>query len=351
MPKFYDMINRLQADRCLPREDYLRLFAEYDSSTVDYIGAMARKVRDEQFGNEVFLRGLVEVSNRCMCGCYYCGLRAENEVVRRYTMSADEIVESCEQGYCAGLRTFVLQGGQVRGQEDMVADVVRRLKARFADAAVTLSLGEQPSEVYELWRKAGADRYLLRHESAVASHYASIHPPTMSFENRHQCLQELRRLGYQIGAGFMVGVAGQTTEVLADEMKYLEALKPEMVGIGPFMPQKDTPLGTQPRGSVELTLLLVSMARLILPDALIPSTTALATADGDGTLRGILAGANVVMPNITPVQYRAGYAIYDGKKSCGTESVEGIGSLIASLATIGCRVEPNRGDHPNFSKL
>lgn len=350
MPKCADIIDRLRAEGGLPRGEYARLFEEYDNSTLDYAARVSRAIREEHFGSEVYLRGLVEISNRCGCGCYYCGLRAQNERVVRYAMSADEIVESCRRGYAAGLRTFVLQGGQVAGREEFVAEVVRRLKGEFEDVAVTLSLGEQPEEVYQLWREAGADRYLLRHESADADHYAAIHPEAMSFENRHRCLRVLRGLGYQIGAGFMVGVAGQTPWVLAGEMKYLEELRPEMVGIGPFMPQKDTPLGNQPSGSVELTLLLLSLVRIVLPQALLPSTTALASADGDGTLRGIMAGANVVMPNITPERYRSGYAIYDNKKSVGTESVEGVRELTSQLATIGCRVESTRGDHPQFVK-
>ncbi len=351
MPKCADIVDRLRAEGRLSREDYARLLREYDSSTLDYIGRVAREVKEQTFGNGVYLRGLVEISNRCSCGCYYCGLRAENQSVVRYSMSADEILASCATGYRAGLRTFVLQGGEVKGREDFVAEVVRQIKAQFEGVAVTLSLGEQPTEVYELWRRAGADRYLLRHESAVKEHYEQIHPPRMSFEGRHKCLAELRRLGYQIGAGFMVGVAGQTVDVLVEEMKLLEELRPEMVGIGPFMPQADTPLGGQPRGGVELTLLLLSMARLVLPESLIPATTALATAEGSGTIKGVLAGANVVMPNITPACYREQYAIYDGKKSSGTECVEGIEKLDRELAEVGCRVDLSRGDHPKFRSI
>ncbi|MBQ1213625.1 MAG: [Tidjanibacter sp.] len=350
MPKLADIVDRLRAEGSLPREEYRRLLEGFDGSTLDYIGGVARQVKQGVFGNGVYLRGLVEVSNRCACGCYYCGLRAENRNVERYSMTADDILTSCAEGYEAGLRTFVLQGGQVAGREEFVADVVRQIKAQFEGVAVTLSLGEQPSEVYELWRKAGADRYLLRHESAVREHYEHIHPKGMSFEGRHRCLAELRRLGYQIGAGFMVGVPGQTTEVLVEEMKLLEELRPEMVGIGPFIPQAATPFGDRPRGSVALTLLLLSMVRLVLPEALLPATTALATAEGSGTIRGVLAGANVVMPNITPLCYRDKYAIYDGKKSSGTECVAGIERLDQELAEIGSRVDLSRGDHPQFAR-
>ena len=350
MAKCADIVDRLAAQGGLSQQEYIALLTDYDRSTLDYAAEKARVVREQHFGRGVYLRGLVEVSNICSCGCYYCGLRAQNSRVVRYAMTADEIVGACEQGYGAGLRTFVLQGGQVAGREEFVAEVVRRIKSQMPNVAVTLSLGEHPTEVYALWRKAGADRYLLRHESANAELYRAIHPQGMSFENRHRCLAELRGLGYQIGAGFMVGVPDQTPQVLAEEMKLLEQLRPEMVGIGPFIPQSDTPFGDKPRGSVELTLLLLSIVRLVLPEVLLPATTALATAGQDGTLQGILAGANVVMPNITPLCYRDKYAIYDGKKSSGSESVEGVALLQQKIETIGYEVDWSRGDHPQFAQ-
>ena len=257
-------------------------------------------------------------------------------------MTSEEIVETCREGYSLGLRTFVLQGGQVRDRVEKVESVVRTLKAEFPDAAVTLSLGEQPREVYERWRRAGADRYLLRHETASERHYGLLHPERMNFHHRRECLGWLKELGYWVGAGMMVGSPWQRSEDLVADLHYLRELRPEMVGIGPFMPQSDTPLGEWPRGSVERTLLMVALVRLLLPTAMIPATTALASADGEGTLRGLLAGANVVMPNLTPQKYRAQYAIYDHKKSTGSEAAEGIDALRIALENINYQIDFGR---------
>lgn len=311
---------------------------------------LAREVAVENYGHGVFVRGLVEVSNRCAGGCFYCGLRAENRNVNRYSLSEGEIVGACRNGYELGLRSFVLQGGEVYDKGQMVADVVRKVKTEMRDVAVTLSLGEQDAEIYDLWRKAGADRYLLRHETATKEHYAMLHPARMTFENRQRCIADLKVLGYQVGAGFMVGSPFQGTEELAREVEYLVGLQPQMVGIGPYIPQCDTPFADQKRGGVEQTLLMVALTRLALPKALIPSTTALASSDKQGMTRGILAGANVVMPNITPQHYRADYAIYDGKKSSGTEAGEGLQRLANELQMIGYESVLSRGDHADFVK-
>jgi biotin synthase len=311
---------------------------------------LAREVAVENYGHGVFVRGLVEVSNRCAGGCYYCGLRAENRNVNRYSLSEEEIVGACRDGYELGLRSVVLQGGEVYDKAEMVASVVRKVKANMPDVAVTLSLGEQTSEVYDLWRKAGADRYLLRHETATKEHYARLHPERMSYDNRQRCLADLKSMGYQVGAGFMVGSPFQSEDELAREIEYLVGLQPQMVGIGPYIPQCDTPFADQKRGGVEQTLLMVALTRLALPKALIPSTTALASSDQQGMTRGILAGANVVMPNITPPQYRADYAIYDGKKSSGTEAGEGLLQLADELQAIGYEAVLSRGDHLDFMK-
>lgn len=328
--------------------ELVRVISRADDQVLAYAMGLAREVADNTFGRKVYLRGLVEISNRCSGGCYYCGLRAENRSVNRYALSAEEIVESCTNGYELGLRSFVLQGGEIRSDGREVAEVVRKIKIAMPDAAVTLSLGEQSDEVYDLWRKAGADRYLLRHESATKEHYERLHPERMSFEARIGCLRTLRAMGYQIGAGFMVGSPFQHDEELAREVEFLLELSPEMVGIGPFIPQSATPFAEYKRGSVEQTLLMVSLARLALPKALIPSTTALASSHSEGTARGILAGANVVMPNITPLRYRPDYAIYDGKKSVGTESAEGLTELSAELQRVGYCAAMERGDHPDF---
>lgn len=342
------ILDYLAAHNEASHKELVGIITYADEATLDYASGLAREIASEVFAHKVYLRGLVEISNRCSCNCYYCGLRAENSHILRYALSDEEILRACEEGYGLGLRSLVLQGGEMRGNAESVADVVRKIKRTMPDVAVTLSLGEQSEEVYALWREAGADRYLLRHETATEEHYAQLHPATQSHRRRLRCLEVLRDLGYQIGAGFMVGSPFQTAEELAREVEFLLALRPEMVGIGPFIPQSDTPFAKMKRGGVEQTLLMLSLARIALHKALIPSTTALATSDERGMVRGVLAGANVVMPNITPQHYRSQYAIYDGKKSSGSESGEGIRMLQEELEEVGYTAAMERGDHPDF---
>lgn len=336
------IIDSLRQGKVPSDQSLVRLIEECDRESVARVCRAARATSEEHFGRRVWLRGLVEVWSRCEGGCRYCGLRAENRGLGRYEMTSEEIVEACREGYSLGLRTFVLQGGQVRDRVEMVESVVRTLKAEFPDAAVTLSLGEQPREVYERWRRAGADRYLLRHETASEGHYRLLHPERMNFHHRRECLGWLKELGYQTGAGMMVGSPHQRAEDLVADLEYLADLQPDMVGIGPFMPQGQTPFAEWPRGSVERTVLMVALVRLLLPTAMIPATTALASADGEGTVRGVLAGANVVMPNLTPQQYRAQYAIYDHKKSTGSEAAEGIDALRIALENINHKIDFGR---------
>ena len=312
------------------------LIASADDSTLDYAAGLAREIMSEVYGRKVYLRGLVEISNRCACGCYYCGLRAENSNVERYALSKEEIMGACTEGYRLGLRSFVLQGGEVRDNAESVADVVRTIK-------------QMMPEVYAFWREAGADRYLLRHETATKEHYARLHPERQTYESRMRCLGTLRSLGYQVGAGFMVGSPYQREEELARDVEFLLELRPEMVGIGPFIPQSNTPFANMKRGSMEQTLLMLSLVRIALPKVLLPATTALASSDKSGTVRGVLSGANVVMPNITPPQYRPHYAIYDGKKSIGSESGEGLRLLQEELLGVGYTAAMERGDHPDFT--
>lgn len=328
------------------REELLRLLTEADEQVRQRLYERAQAAREKVFGRGVYVRALVEVTSRCRGGCYYCGLRAENLRAHRYELSAEEILASCRVAYSAGFRTFVLQGGEVGDRAEMVADVVRKLKASYPDAAVTLSLGEQPKEVYELWRRAGADRYLLRHESATEEHYAKLHPARQPWSRRRECIAALQTLGYQTGVGMMIGSPGQTVEHLVNDMEYMLSVQPAMVGMGPFMPQSDTPMGGFKKGSVELTLMMMAVVRLLMPKVLMPATTALASAEESGRLRGIQAGANVVMPNVTPQDYRAAYAIYDNKKSLGSESMEGLDQLATELATIGYHIDFSRGDKP-----
>lgn len=348
MENYKQILEHLAVEHRASHRDLVRLIATADSERLAWACGLAREIRSEWFGRGVYLRGLVEISNRCGGGCYYCGLRAENGNVHRYALSEEEVLSSCREGYDLGLRSFVLQGGEVHDRGVQIAELVRRIKSEMPDVALTLSLGEQSEEVYGLWREAGADRYLLRHETATKEHYERLHPARMSFEGRQRCLRVLRELGYQIGAGFMVGSPFQSEEELAHEVEYLATLEPEMVGIGPFIPQSDTPFASEKRGSVERTLLMLALTRIVLPKALLPSTTALASVDESGTMRGLMAGANVVMPNITPPKYRPDYAIYDGKKSFGTESGEGIAKLCEELIGGGFEPVMSRGDHPDF---
>ncbi len=348
MSAYKSILERLATHHEVSQKELAGLLRSADNAVLNYAAGLAREVAQENFGKGVYIRGLVEISNRCLGGCYYCGLRAENLSLARYTLSEEDILKACHEGYAQGLRSFVLQGGEVHDRAEEIAAVVQRIKSELPDVAVTLSLGEQPTKTYALWRDAGADRYLLRHETATKEHYEKLHPARMRYEHRLQCLRDLRELGYQIGAGFMVGSPYQTEEELAREVEYLLELHPEMVGIGPFIPQHSTPFADMPRGGVEQTLLMVSLARLALPKALIPSTTALASSDQKGMIRGILAGSNVVMPNVTPAYYRSNYAIYDGKKSIGTESGEGLQELREELGTIGYEAVLTRGDHPDF---
>lgn len=340
----------LAAHKEVSHKELTGLIGSADGWMLDYAAGLAREIVSEVYGRKVYLRGLVEISNRCAGGCYYCGLRAENSNVARYTLSDGEMLESCKEGYRLGLRSFVLQGGEVVGNAESVADVVRKIKQTMPYVAVTLSLGEQSEEIYALWREAGADRYLLRHETATKEHYARLHPERQTYEGRMRCLRVLRSLGYQVGAGFMVGSPYQREDELARDVEFLLELRPEMVGIGPFIPQSNTPFANMKRGGVEQTLLMLSLVRIALPKVLLPATTALASSDESGTVRGVLAGANVVMPNITPPQYRPHYAIYDGKKSIGSESGEGLRLLQEELNGVGYTAAMERGDHPDFVK-
>lgn len=307
----------------------------------------ARTLTDRVFGRRVFVRGLIEITNVCRNGCYYCGIR-HGARVNRYTLSREDILLSCEAAYGAGLRTFVLQGGENPAlTAGWVADTVREIKQRFPDAAVTLSLGEMDDADYTLLRQAGADRYLLRHETRNPGHYASLHPQEMSLDNRLRSLRTLKRLGFQTGTGIMVGTPGQTVDMIMEDIRFMLELQPEMIGIGPFIPAQGTPFEHHPAGSVELTQRLVSIFRLLFPNALIPATTAVATLGGeDARIKTLLAGANVVMPNISPATARKAYRLYDNKAASGLEAVEQLQALAASFATASLSLSLARGDAP-----
>ena len=319
---------------------------ETAASLREALFAMARNRAQEYFGNRIYIRGLIEISNICRQNCRYCGIRASNAQAQRYRLSPEQILECCEHGYGLGFRTFVLQGGEDGWfTDERLAGIVGGIKASWPDCAVTLSVGERPVASYRLLRRAGADRFLLRHETADPVHYAKLHPTGQSWRHRMDCLQALKDCGYQTGAGFMVGSPGQTTDCLAEDMRFLYRFQPEMVGIGPFIPHAQTPFAHFPSGNVERTLVMVAMTRLLLPAAMLPSTTALGTAAGDGRERGILAGANVLMPNLSPKEARSRYRLYDNKLSEGAECADNLAELRERIRAVGYEIVVDRGDY------
>lgn len=342
------LIDILEATHHLEDELLRQLLTTDDAAVVDHLHARARAVAQAQYGTGVFVRGLVELTNVCRNDCLYCGIRRSNRHVERYTLTREQVLDSCELGFRLGFRTFVLQGGEWGDERaQWVAGLVSEMRRRWPECAITLSLGEHSHEVYALWRDSGADRYLLRHETHNAAHYARLHPAQMSRDHRLQCLDWLKELGYQVGTGIMVGSPWQTVDHLVEDLQFIGQFRPQMVGLGPFIAQHDTPLRDHPNGTIDMTTRLYSIVRLMLPTALIPSTTALATLAPEGRLKGILAGANVVMPNLSPADQRAHYALYDGKASAGAEAAEGLRQLEAQLATIGYHIDWSRGDSIN----
>ena len=341
----YAIADRLAEEHRLSLEEYKLLIEERDSGIAAYMAELAVKERQSVYGNTVYIRGLIEVSNICKNDCLYCGIRRSNKNCDRYRLTPEEIMECADEGYALGFRTFVLQGGEdPYFTDELLCDLLGRLKSVYPDCAVTLSLGERSRDSYAKLRAAGADRYLLRHETATPEHYGMLHPESMLFDERMRCLRDLKELGYQVGCGFMVGSPGQTAEMLARDLKFVEEFSPDMCGIGPFIPQKDTPFGTESAGSLELTCYLLSILRLIKPNLLLPSTTALGTIHPEGREMGILAGANVVMPNLSPSSVRKKYALYDNKATDGSESAQCKQSLEKRMESIGYKVVTDRGD-------
>lgn len=335
------------ADGKLPeREALANLLRTFDPSELAYAGWLAAQRTEAIFGRGIYIRGLIEFSNHCKNDCLYCGIRRSNRCLTRYRLTEEEILSCCGRGYTLGYRTFVLQGGEdLAYTDDRVCHLVSAIKKQFPDCAVTLSIGERSREAYRRFYDAGADRYLLRHETISNAHYERLHPAEMSWKHRMDCLYALKEIGYQTGCGFMVGSPGQTAEDLADELRFLTEFRPQMVGIGPFLPHRDTPFGQEKPGSVEQTLLLLSLIRLLLPNVLLPATTALGTAERDGRLRGIRAGANVIMPNLSPLQNRKDYALYDNKTGLGEDAAEQIDDITAALSGAGYQVLVSRGDY------
>lgn len=340
------LAEKLIQNHALNKGEYIGLLEESGNPEIcKILTDEAVRLRKKYYGDKVFTRGLIEFTNYCKNNCYYCGIRCGNQNAQRYRMSREEILDCCENGYELGFRTFVLQGGEDPFYTDeMIAGIVREIKAKYPDCAVTLSIGEKPYESYRMFKEAGADRYLLRHETADETHYRKLHPENMSLSNRKRCLYDLKALGYQVGAGFMVGSPEQTNEELAEDLLFLAELQPHMVGIGPFIPHHDTQFAKEKAGSVEQTLFLLSVIRILLPKVLLPATTALGTVDPRGREKGLLTGANVVMPNLSPVKNRKQYDLYDNKICTGEEAAECRGCLARRVESVGYRLVNERGD-------
>ena len=343
-----ELLLRLSRTHSLTLGEYERLIVERSPRLAEEAAALALEARRGVYGDRVYIRGLIEVGNYCRNDCLYCGIRRSNSRCERYILTEEEIYACCREGYSLGFRTFVLQGGEGIFPADKVCRIVARIKREFPDCAVTLSLGEFPREEYQRMFDSGADRYLLRHETADKAHYERLHPPEMSFDNRMRCLRDLRDIGYQVGCGFMVGSPGQTVETLYEDLQFIKELEPHMVGIGPFISQKDTPFANEKSGTMDETLRLLSIIRLIHPKVLLPATTALGTIHPLGREKGIQSGANVVMPNLSPVNVRDKYKLYDNKICTGDEAAECRYCMENRMKSIGYQVVVSRGDYADF---
>ena len=349
--RIHELIRNLEREHSLPEAEYAELVRDRDEEAAKLLAALAAETRKAVFGDAVYTRGLIEISSYCKNNCLYCGIRLGNPYAERYRLTKEEILACAEEGYGLGFRTFVLQGGEDPYYTDeRLGGIVRAIKERHPDCAVTLSMGERSRESYEALYAAGADRYLLRHETADPGHYALLHPRGMSFENRMRCLRDLKEIGYQTGTGIMVGSPYQTPEILAKDLKFIETFRPEMCGIGPFIPHRNTFFRDEPAGTPELTLFLLSVIRLILPEVLLPATTALGTIHPRGRELGILAGANVVMPNLSPAGVRKKYELYDNKICTGEESAQCRECLDNRMRSIGYRLVTDRGDAPAWKR-
>lgn len=339
------LVDELKIEQILPEEQLKELLSDWSPEEEEYLYEQARQVREAVYGKDVYLRGLIEFTNYCRNDCYYCGIRRSNGNAERYRLTKEQILDCCSQGYDLGFRTFVLQGGEDGYfTDDKICSIVSEIKKRYPDCAVTLSIGEKSYESYKAFYDAGADRYLLRHETANCEHYRMLHPLPLSGENRKQCLWNLKEIGYQVGCGMMVGSPGQKPEYIVEDLLFMHELQPHMIGIGPFIAHKDTPFADQTSGTLDDTLHLLGILRLMFPHALIPATTALGTIHPLGREKGILAGANVVMPNLSPVQVRGKYLLYDGKICTGDEAAECRMCMQRRIEKVGYQVKVARGD-------
>lgn len=346
-----EIADKLIREHSLTKEEWSCLLIQPEQEIVSYLKEEARKVTDRVFGRQVYIRGLIEFTNICKKDCYYCGIRKSNSCVSRYRLTEEEIFDCCKEGAEAGFRTFVLQGGEDGYfTAERLCNIIKEIKCRFPDCALTLSVGEWGRAAYERFYEAGAERYLLRQETANKAHYGKLHPKDQTYAERMRCLSDLKEIGYQVGCGFLVGSPYQSIENIIEDLLFLERFRPQMIGIGPFLPAKNTPFEGEKAGSSSLTLLLLSVIRLMLPEVLLPATTALGTACSDGRIQGLLHGANVIMPNLSPVTVREKYALYDNKIHSGNEAAEHLELLKKELAKENFTVAISRGDAPGFAK-
>jgi len=346
-----ELIDKLYKENDLDENELLYLLDYIKKADQDYLMAKAREMAFQHYGGYIYARGLIEFTNYCCRDCSYCGIRASNKKADRYRLSLEQILSACTEGDRLGYRTFVLQGGEdIHYTDEKIVEIIKNIKYRFPSCAVTLSIGEKSYESYQKYYNAGADRYLLRHETASKLLYEKLHPG-MSFENRRQCLINLKRIGYQVGAGFMVGLPGQTHQDYVKDLRFLKSIRPHMVGIGPFIPHQDTPLAAENGGTVEMTITLLAIIRLMLPEVLLPATTALGTIDPSGREKGLKAGANVVMPNLSPVNVREKYSLYNGKICTGDEAAECRRCIEDRVTGAGFTLDMSRGDHKRWERI
>ena len=349
---FRKTIDKIKDTRNIAPDELKMLLECNDNNDLEYLYEKAREVADGIFHKDVYLRGLIEFTNYCKNDCYYCGIRCSNRNAERYRLSEDEIMNCCDTGAALGFKTFVLQGGEDPFfTDEKICGIVSRIKEKYPEHAVTLSIGEKSYESYKKFFDAGSDRYLLRHETANEEHYAKLHPASLSGANRKQCLRNLKEIGYQVGCGIMVGSPYQTVDNIYEDILFMQELQPHMIGIGPFIAHKDTPFKDKPDGSVKDTLVLLALLRLLFPKVLLPATTALGTADATGREKGILAGANVIMPNLSPVNVRGKYLLYDGKICTGEEAAECNACMKRRIGSVGYHVADSRGDHPDMQRV
>ena len=345
MSTLQSLIDKLTTQQNLPDEELLALITTTEPNINQLLASAADKVRRKYYGNKVYIRGLIEFTNYCKNNCYYCGIRAGNSQAHRYRLTKEQILDCCSEGYRLGFRTFVLQGGEDPYYTDeRICHIVAAIRAQHPDCAITLSIGEKERASYQAYFDAGANRYLLRHETADAEHYAKLHPASMSLANRKRCLFDLKEIGYQVGSGFMVGSPFQTPENLLADLRFLQELMPDMIGIGPYITHEQTPFAQQKSGTAEQTLRLLSMLRLMFPYALLPSTTALGTIHPQGRALGLKAGGNVVMPNLSPVNVRKLYELYENKICTGEEAAQCRSCLEARVRMAGYEIVTDRGD-------